>query len=220
DEDQLARGKVRESGLDGETRARGQSSQQPIRELATYGSANLRNLLAGAKPIKTRRQRTQQRRRNGERWWQINGDVLITSILERSDSSTVFVSSSANKGMPSALLIICSWSWLGSSLLPATSRMMALVCSDANRLRVNRVTCDSSSQGGKNSGLKLTKTKTLAVLIDAMHRLSSSSELQSIQCTSASTMTTGRVSARPRTCRSSAAIVRSFCRCGVKSGDE
>ena len=63
------------------------------------------------------------------------------------------------------------------------------------------VTCDSLSQCGKNSGLKVHRTKTRAVLIDAMHRSSSSSVLESAQWTSATLRITGRVSAMPRICR-------------------
>src|SRR5262249_35839154 len=97
------------------------------------------------------------------------------------DSSTVLVSSSANKGTPSALLMICSCSSRGNSLPAATSEMMTPVSSRDNRSRRSMVTCDSSSQCGKNSGLKLQMTKIRAVLIEVMVRVSSSSVLESIQ---------------------------------------
>ena len=56
-EDQLASGEVRESSLQRGAGNRGDSSQQPIRELATDGGANLRDLPDFAKPIKTCGQR-------------------------------------------------------------------------------------------------------------------------------------------------------------------
>src|SRR5262249_31702942 len=56
-EDQLASGKVRESSLQRRARKRSDSSQQPIRELATDGGANLCDLPDFAKPIKTCGQR-------------------------------------------------------------------------------------------------------------------------------------------------------------------
>ena len=147
--------------------------------------------------------------------------VMYRSPASRSDpdSTTALVSSSANNGTPSALAVICSCIPHGNSLPPVTSEMICPVCSRDNRSRRSKVTCDSSSPGGKNSGLKLHKTKTRAVLINAMHRPSSSSVLESLQCASANSITTGRVSARSRTCRTNAAIVRSLCRGGVTVGD-
>ena len=138
--------------------------------------------------------------------------VMYRSPASRSDpdSTTASVSSSANNGTPSALAMICSCIPHGNFLPPVTSEMICPVCSRDNRSRQSKVTCNSSSQGGKNSGLKLHNTKTRALLIDAMHRPSSSSVLESIQCASANLITTGRVSARSRTCRTSAAIVRSL----------
>src|SRR5262249_29697965 len=52
-EDQLAGCKMRESSLQRGARNRGDSSYQPIRELATDGGANLCDLPDFAKPIKT-----------------------------------------------------------------------------------------------------------------------------------------------------------------------
>src|SRR5215510_7184955 len=56
-EDQLAGGKVRKSSLQRVARNRTDSSQQPIRSLATYRPSNLRDLPHFAKPIKTCGQR-------------------------------------------------------------------------------------------------------------------------------------------------------------------
>ncbi len=66
-EDQLAGGNVRERGLQRGSGGRGDRGEQTVGEFATYSSANLRDLLAWAKPIKARGQRPQQRSRNSER---------------------------------------------------------------------------------------------------------------------------------------------------------
>src|SRR5262249_33608229 len=83
DEDQLARGKVRKSRVQRGTGDWGDSGEQAIREFATYGSANLRDLLAWTKFINTRAQRAQQRSRNNERRYRSNRDVPVTHILEQ-----------------------------------------------------------------------------------------------------------------------------------------
>src|SRR5262249_12909860 len=81
-EDQLARGKVRKSRVQREAAAWDDGGEQAIREFATYGSADLGDLFDRTEPIKTRGQRAQQRRWNGERQWRADGNIPLTSILE------------------------------------------------------------------------------------------------------------------------------------------
>src|SRR5262245_65896280 len=67
-ENQLGGSNVRERGLQRGAGGRSDRREQTVTEFATYGSANLRDLLAWAKPIKTRGQRAQQRSGNIARW--------------------------------------------------------------------------------------------------------------------------------------------------------
>ena len=135
------------------------------------------------------------------------------------DSNTLLVSSSTNKGTPSALLMICSSTSRGSALSPITSEIIARLCSRPSRSRRSIVTCGSLSHCGMNSGRNFMRKKIRAVLISGIILLTSSSVLESIQCASATTTTRGCLSARLKRCRLNAAIVRSFCRRGVKSDD-
>jgi hypothetical protein len=124
-----------------------------------------------------------------------------------------------NKGTPSALLMICSWSAAGSSLSPATSQMRARLSRRPIRSRRSIVTCGSCAHCGINSGLNFMRNSTRMVLISGIILLTSSSVLESIQCASASTIISGCLSARHCRWRLNAAIVRCFCRCGVNFAD-
>ena len=72
-----------------------------------------------------------------------------------------------------------------------------------------------------NSGLKVIRMRTGAALINGIILLTSSSELESIQCVSASWSNQRSFvrKALEEMSALSAAIVRSFCRCGVKRGN-
>ena len=111
------------------------------------------------------------------------------------DSNTLLVSSSTNKGTPSALSMICSSASRGSALSPITSEIIARHCSRPIRSRRSIVTCGSLSHCGMNSGRNFMRKKTRAVLISGMILLTSSSVLESTQCASARTTMSGCLSA-------------------------
>ena len=96
-----------------------------------------------------------------------------------------------NKGIPSALSMICSSTCRGSALCPITSEMIARLCSRPIRSRVSMVTCGSPSHCGINSGLNSMRKRTRTVLISGIILLTRSSVLESIQCASASTIISG-----------------------------
>ena len=80
------------------------------------------------------------------------------------------------------------------------------------------LTCGWPVQGGWNSGRKVTISSTGRLRTRSTARSSSSSEVGSIQCTSSNTISTGCWRAKPSSWRISASSVRSFLRCGLRSG--
>ncbi len=86
-----------------------------------------------------------------------------------SASSTAFVISSTNRGIPSVRSMISCRMFAGSGLLPTTWSIMASTSRCASRLRVRAVTCARPIQGGSNSGRKVTISNTLTAPIP-VHR--------------------------------------------------
>src|SRR6516164_1139758 len=196
---QPAGGNVSQSRLQRVARGWDDRSERTIGEFATNRGANLCDLLACTEPVQTRSQRTQQRTWNIERPRRSNGDVSFICLLQLPRFQH------------------CLGEFFGKQR-NAVRLAQDLLVQFARQLLSpgDLVTFDSSSKCGKNSGLKLHKTKIRAVLIDDMLRASSSSVLESIQCASANLTTTGCTSARPIACRIKAAIVSSLCRSGVR----
>ena len=71
-----------------------------------------------------------------------------------SASSTAFVISSTNRGMPSVRSTISAITSAGSSLLPTRRSMIVAASRSPSRLSVKLVTCDCPTHGALNSGRK------------------------------------------------------------------
>ena len=82
-----------------------------------------------------------------------------------SASSTAFVNSSTNSGIPSVRSMISSRTLSASDLLPTTPSIMALTSRCPSRLIVRGVTCGRPIQGALNSGRKVTISSTRRVAI-------------------------------------------------------
>ena len=76
----------------------------------------------------------------------------IINRLSQSDSTTIFVNSSTNSGIPSVLLATSAMRAGGSGLPPVTVVTIASICAWPKRPKVNCVICDRTGQGGLNSG--------------------------------------------------------------------
>ena len=80
-------------------------------------------------------------------------------------SSTAFVISSTNSGMPSVRSMMSCRMFAGRSLLPATRSIMAAISRSPSRLIVSAVTYGRPIHGGSNSGRNVMTSSTRRVLI-------------------------------------------------------
>ena len=80
----------------------------------------------------------------------------------------------------------------GQRFAPSTLSINVELSRRPNRLNLNEVTCDSPVQGGSNSGRQVTIINTGNRRTRSVTRSSSSSEVESIQCASSKTNSTGR----------------------------
>src|SRR5262249_22287643 len=185
-----------ESGLQCEPGHRSDGLEQSVRELATDCSADLGSFFDRAEPVKARHQRIVQRGRNSEVWQRTDGDVAITFVSEQPRLQHHLGELLDEERNPVGLAVIGSSTSRGNSFPPARSRIMAAALSRASRSISIIVTCARSSHGGKNSGLKVIRRNTRAVLIASMNRLVASSVEGSIQCASSIRNNTGFSCAR------------------------
>ena len=134
-----------------------------------------------------------------------------------SASSTAFVISSTNRGIPSDRSTICVITFPGRFLFPARLVMIAATSRSPSRLSIRLVTCDWPAHGALNSGRKVTISSAGRVLIRSTVRLSASKLVGSIQCTSSNIISTGcwLVSAANRVAKASSIPCRRCC--GVSS---
>ena len=125
-----------------------------------------------------------------------------------SDSSTAFVISSTNRGMPSVRSTISSITSGGSVFSPTRRSMIAVMSCFPSRLSVTLVTLAWPTHGGSNSGRNVTISKAGRPETRSTVRLSSSRLVGSIQCTSSNTISTGCWRASASNCASRACKVR------------
>ena len=140
-----------------------------------------------------------------------------------SASSTAFVISSTNRGMPSVRSTISAITSAGSSLLPTRRSMMVAASRSPSRLSVRLVTCGWPTHGALNSGRKVTMSSAGRVLIRSTARPNASKLVGSVQCASSKIISTGCWLANPASCavRASSvllsALLRSKVECGIAS---
>ena len=108
-----------------------------------------------------------------------------------SASSTAFVISSTNSGMPSVRSTISASTSAGSALFPARRAIMAAASRSPSRLSVRLVTCDCPTHGALNSGRNVTISSTGRVLIRSTVRPNTSRLVGSTQCASSKIISTG-----------------------------
>jgi hypothetical protein len=109
-----------------------------------------------------------------------------------SASSTAFVISSTNRGIPSVRSTISAITSAGTSLFPISRAMMAAACRSPSRVSVRLVTCDCPTHGALNSGRKVTMSSAGSVLNRSTVRPSTSRLVGSIHCTSSKIINNGR----------------------------
>ena len=101
------------------------------------------------------------------------GDGIAAAVCRASPSlsasSTAFVISSTNNGMPSVRSTISAITSAGRSLFPTMRAMMAAASRSPSRLSAKVVTCDRPAQGALNSGRKVTMSSTGRVF-NPVHR--------------------------------------------------
>ena len=106
-------------------------------------------------------------------------------------SSTAFVISSTNRGMPSVRSMMSCRMFAGSELVAATRSIMASTSRRVSRLIVRAVTCGCPIQGDSNSGRKVMISSTGRFAIRFTVRPNSSRLVGSVQCASSKTISTG-----------------------------
>ena len=116
-----------------------------------------------------------------------------------SASSTAFVISSTNSGMPSVRSMISAMS-AGRTLLPARRSMMVAVSRCPSRLSVRVVTCGCPIQGALNSVRKVTISSAGRVLMRSTVLPNNSKLVGSIQCASSKIISTGCCLVKPALC--------------------
>ena len=124
-----------------------------------------------------------------------------------SASSTAFVISSTNRGMPSVRSKISAITSAGSSLLPTRRATMAAASRSPSRLSARLVTCDRPAHGALNSGRKVTMSSAGRVLIWSTALPKASRLVGSDQCASSKIISTGLERASASTCEPSACKV-------------
>ena len=95
-------------------------SQQRMRELPPDSCPYLRHLLGWTEPVEPRHQRSMQACRNRQGWGRNRAQRSARAAPSLSASSTAFVISSTNSGMPSVRSMMSCRMFAGSSLLPTT----------------------------------------------------------------------------------------------------
>jgi hypothetical protein len=132
-------------------------------------------------------------------------------------SSTAFVISSTNSGMPSVRSKISAITSADSLLLPTRLATMVAASRSPSRLSTKVVTCERPAHGALNSGRKVTMSSAGRVLIRCTALPKASRLVGSDQCASSKIVSTGLERASTSTCEPSACNVCCLRRSGVKS---
>ena len=145
--------------------------------------------------------------------------ALRRASLSPSASSTAFVISSTNRGIPSVRSTISAITSAGSSLFPTRRSMMLAASRSPSRLSVRVVTCGWPTHGALNSGRNVTMSSAGRVLIRSNARPNASKLVGSVQCASSKIISTGCWLANPASCAVRASSV--LCRrcCGARSSE-
>ena len=149
------------------------------------------------------------------------GDGIAAAVCRASPSlsasSTAFVISSTNNGIPSVRSTISAVTSAGRSLFPTMRAMMAAASRSPSRLSAKLVTCDRPAQGALNSGRKVTMSSTGRVLIWSTVRPNTSRLVGSTQCASSTIISAGRCLVSPASCAVKASCVLCLRSSGAKS---
>ncbi len=149
------------------------------------------------------------------------GDGTAAAVCRASPSlsasSTAFVISSTNRGMPSVRSIMSRLMFAGSGLLPVTPSISAVISRSPSRLMLSAVTLGRPIQGGSNSGRYVTISNAPRVLTLSTARPSASRLVGSIQCTSSKIISRGLWRLSASICVVSASSVRCRRCCGRSS---
>ena len=113
------------------------------------------------------------------------------AALSLSASSTAFVISSTNRGMPSVRSMMSCRIFAGSPLLPATRSMMMAMSRSASLFIVSAVTYGRPIHGDSNSGRYVTIRRTRKLLMRSTVRPNASRLVGSVQCASSKIISTG-----------------------------
>src|SRR5262249_28724507 len=135
--------------------------------------------------------------------------------VDATDSMTVLVNSSTNKGTPSVLATICCTTSGGRALPPVTRSTIVSTSERPKRLSVIWLRYEWAPQGGGNSGRKVSRVSIRAVGDCLMKRCNNSNVEGSAQCRSSQAQYTAALSASSMIHATNASCAFCFCFCGL-----